>query len=55
MDCTTVSGDTSSELEVSSEAPSGDGPFVDVRAKTVSGDIRITRAHAPANNQEVSA
>ena len=55
LDCTTVSGETSSELELSSEAPSGDGPFVDVRAKTVSGDIRITRAQAPTTNQEVPA
>ena len=55
LDCTTVSGETSSELELSSEAPSGDGPFVDVRAKTVSGDIRITRASAPSNTQEVHA
>jgi hypothetical protein len=53
LDCTTVSGDTSSELELSSEAPAGDGPLVEVRAKTVSGDIRITRAPAPANTEEV--
>ena len=55
LECTTVSGDTTSELELSSEAPSGDGPLVEVRAKTVSGDIRITRAPAPANTQEVHA
>ncbi len=55
LDCTTVSGDTSSELELRSDAPSDDGPFVEVRAKTVSGDIRITRAPAPANTQEVHA
>jgi hypothetical protein len=55
LDCTTVSGDTSSELEVSGEAPDGDGPLVEIRAKTVSGDIRITRAPAPASNQEVHA
>jgi DUF4097 and DUF4098 domain-containing protein YvlB len=46
LDCNTVSGDTSSELEVSPESPSGDGPLVEVRAKTVSGDIQITRAAA---------
>jgi DUF4097 and DUF4098 domain-containing protein YvlB len=48
LDCTTVSGDTSSELEVSSDAPAGDGPLAEIRAKTVSGDIQITRAPAPA-------
>ncbi len=48
LDCTTVSGDTSSELEVSPEAPATDGPLVEIRAKTVSGDIRIVRAPAPA-------
>lgn len=52
LDCTTVSGDTSSELEVSPEAPATDGPLVEIRAKTVSGDIRITRAPASAANEE---
>jgi hypothetical protein len=47
LDCNTVSGDTSSELELTSDAPGGDGPLVEIRAKTVSGDIRITRAAAP--------
>jgi len=55
LDCTTVSGDTTSELELSSDAPAGDGPLVEIRAKTVSGDIRITRAPAPADTQEVHA
>lgn len=59
LDCNTVSGDTSSELELTTDEPSGDGPLVEVRAKTVSGDIRITRAPAPANDnpsaQEVHA
>lgn len=48
LDCTTVSGDTSSELEISSDSPAGDGPLVEIRAKSVSGDIQITRAPAPA-------
>jgi DUF4097 and DUF4098 domain-containing protein YvlB len=55
LDCTTVSGETSSELEMTGEAPAGESPFVEIRAKTVSGDIRITRAPAPASNQEVHA
>jgi DUF4097 and DUF4098 domain-containing protein YvlB len=52
LDCNTVSGDTSSELELSSEPPESDGPLVEIRAKTVSGDIRITRAPAPATSNE---
>jgi len=56
LDCSTVSGDTSSELEVTGEEPAGDGPLVEIRARTVSGDIRITRASAPAEStQEVHA
>jgi hypothetical protein len=53
LDCNTVSGDTSSELELTTEAPAGDGPLVEIRAKTVSGDIRITRA--PALEQQPPA
>jgi hypothetical protein len=55
LDCSTVSGETSSELEMTGEAPAGESPFVEIRAKTVSGDIRITRAPAPTSNQEVHA
>ncbi|HEY7398738.1 MAG TPA: DUF4097 family beta strand repeat-containing protein [Gaiellaceae bacterium] len=55
LDCNTVSGDTSSELELSSDVPDGDGPLVEIRAKTVSGDIKITRAPAPAGTMEVHA
>ena len=59
LDCNTISGDTRSDLELTTEAPAGDGPLVEVRAKTVSGDIHITRAPAPANDnnsaQEVHA
>jgi DUF4097 and DUF4098 domain-containing protein YvlB len=50
LDCNTLSGDTSSDLEVSGDAPGGDGPLVEIRAKTVSGDIHITRAAAPADH-----
>ena len=57
LDCNTVSGETSSELEVTPDAPAGDGPLVEIRAKTVSGDIRITRAPALSQSdaQEVHA
>jgi hypothetical protein len=55
LDCSTVSGDTSSDLEVGSAEPEGNGPLVEIRAKTVSGDIRITRAPAPMDTQEVHA
>jgi hypothetical protein len=50
LDCNTVSGDTSSELELTSDAPAGDGPLVEIKAKTVSGDITITRAAPQESN-----
>lgn len=52
LDCNTISGDTSSELAVTTDAPAGDGPLVEIRAKTVSGDIRIRRANAPATKED---
>jgi hypothetical protein len=55
LDCNTMSGDTSSELDMTGE-PTADGPLIEIRVKTVSGDIRITRAPAPADSaQEVHA
>jgi Putative adhesin len=54
LDCNTISGDTRSELELTPDAPVGDGPLVEIRAKTVSGDISITRAPAPANGPHPS-
>jgi hypothetical protein len=50
VDCNTISGSTNSELELS-DAPAqaaAEGPMVELRAKTVSGDIGVTRAAAPA-------
>ncbi len=51
VDCNTISGSTRSELELS-DAPvaqiEAEAPLVEVRAKTVSGDIAITRAPSPA-------
>ena len=55
LDCSTVSGDTHSELDVSGDEPQGDGPLVHVKARTVSGDITILRTAAPAETQEVQA
>jgi len=54
LDCSTISGDTASELDSLDAAPAADELLVEIKAKTVSGDIRITRAHAPAS-EEVQA
>jgi len=52
VDANTISGSTSSEFELSDapqeSEPAEDAPMVEVRAKTVSGDITIARAPAPA-------
>ncbi len=52
VDANTVSGSTNSELELS-DGPAGapaeeDAPQVEIRAKTVNGDVSIIRAPAPA-------
>jgi hypothetical protein len=44
IDAKTMSGDTTSELDVGDEPPPGDGPEVELRATAMSGDIRIVRA-----------
>jgi hypothetical protein len=53
IDANTVSGSTSSEFELSDAptepAAAADGPLVEVFAKTVSGDVRLERAPAPAH------
>ena len=38
------SGDVRSELPVSDAPPEGDAPHVELRANTMSGDIRVARA-----------
>lgn len=44
IDATSVSGDMTSELEPSDGPPVGEGPLIQLRAKTVSGDVEIVRA-----------
>lgn len=50
VDLSTVSGATDTDFEVSDEAPGGDGdadgPALDLRVKTTSGDIRLRRSIA---------
>jgi len=52
LDCNTLSGDTSSELDMTGEPASGGARLIEIKVKTVSGDIRITRAPAPAEHTE---
>jgi DUF4097 and DUF4098 domain-containing protein YvlB len=44
IDASSMSGDMSSELEVSDTPPASDGPAVDFRARTMSGDVTVRRA-----------
>jgi DUF4097 and DUF4098 domain-containing protein YvlB len=44
IDARSMSGETSSELDVTDVPPEGDGPAVEVRATAMSGDIRVKRA-----------
>jgi DUF4097 and DUF4098 domain-containing protein YvlB len=44
IDANAVSGDVSSELELSGAKVDGAGPLVEIRARSVSGDVRIARA-----------
>lgn len=55
LDCSSVSGDTRSELDVGDDEPQGEGPLLRIRARTVSGDIAVVRAPTPAATQEVRA
>jgi hypothetical protein len=44
IDARTMSGDTTSELEIEDSPALGDGPEVELRATSMSGDVRILRA-----------
>ena len=44
IDARTMSGDTTSELEIEDAPALGDGPEVELRATSMSGDVRILRA-----------
>jgi DUF4097 and DUF4098 domain-containing protein YvlB len=54
LDCNSLSGATSSELELSGEPVGEEGLLVEIRAKTVSGDIRIVRAAASVTEEVTS-
>ena len=56
LDVNTLSGDTASELEPSTGPDASDGdPLVELRAKTVSGDVEIVRAAATAGERGPAA
>jgi hypothetical protein len=44
VDVSTVSGDLKSEIDLSGSGTDGDGPLLDVRGNTVSGDLRLRRS-----------
>jgi hypothetical protein len=46
IDASSLSGSMTSELDVSDTPPDDDAPLVELRAKSVSGDLRIRRAAA---------
>ena len=54
VDVSTLSGDPESELDLGDDPVGDDGPLVDLRVKTVSGDVSIVRAPAPTPHQEVA-
>ncbi len=45
IDARSMSGDTSSDLDVSETPSDGEGPLVEIRATAMSGDITVSRAH----------
>ncbi len=44
VDARSMSGETTSELELSGEEAATDGPLVELKAATMSGDIHVVRA-----------
>ena len=44
IDASSMSGDMTSEMDVSDAPPESDGPDVDFRARTMSGDVKVRRA-----------
>jgi DUF4097 and DUF4098 domain-containing protein YvlB len=44
IDARSMSGETSSELEITDAPSNGEGPLVEIRATAMSGDIEIRRA-----------
>jgi hypothetical protein len=44
VDATSMSGDTASELELTDTPSDSDGPLVELRAMSMSGDVTIRRA-----------
>jgi hypothetical protein len=44
VDATSMSGDMASELDIGDEPPAGEGPLVELRARSMSGDVTIKRA-----------
>jgi DUF4097 and DUF4098 domain-containing protein YvlB len=51
VDAQSISGETESELELAGTPIADEGPLVELRAKTVSGDIRVVRAPAPTHEE----
>ncbi len=48
IDAGSRSGDVTSELEVQDARPDGEGPFVELRVQSLSGDIQLVRAPSPS-------
>jgi len=46
VDARAMSGDLSSELELGEEQPADDAPLVELRAASMSGDVKVVRAPA---------
>ena len=49
VDARAMSGDLSSELELGDDAPGDDAPLVELRATSMSGDVKVVRAPAATN------